>query len=365
MQGGPQGGMSYMVAGAPRGMSTNDMWAHVDSLLQQAFILKGDMVGAQRAREYVFQTQHAGANQMLMQAYRALAVGDAGGAAQFLAKSHAFVPDGSTMAFKVGPNNTLWGQRFVDATGQPVGKPLQVTPQGVATMLNQTLDPQQFLKTLNTERSTIAKIAHNQAMEGLRGKQIDTTAGTAEAARVERQRSSIAAQQGADRRAELHAQTQLDIAGEAVAARREAKAADEGKVANARRTAITKQASDYYVDAQSGVYVGADMTPGQRSQSMDIFGSLRTHNPEMQAGSAVETTQGILSGTHNLQGLRLKNGRIQYAVTDPKGAVVAYLPQAAVQGHSVPPGGPKAQPQQAGSSKRGDEGPATGTLVPR
>jgi hypothetical protein len=253
------------------------------------------------------------------------------------------------MAFKVGPNNTLWGQRFVDATGQPVGKPLQITAQGIGTMLNQTLDPQQFLKTLNTERATIAKIAHNQAMEGLRGKQIDTTATTAEANRIERQRAAIAAQEGANARAALHAQTQLEIAQDAAAARREAKEAREGQISNARRAAITKEGASYYTDETSPTYVGAGMTPQQRAQSLDLFGSLRTHNPEMQAGSAVELTQGIMSHTHTLQGMRLKNGQIQYEVRNPQGQPVAYLPQAAVQGHGVQPGGPKqqAKPQQA------------------
>lgn len=346
MAGGPQGGMSYMVANAPRGMSTNDMWAHVDGLLQKAFIIKGDMVGAQRAREYVFQMQHAGANQMLMQAYRSMAVGDAAGAAQLLAKSHAFVPDGSTMAFKVGPNNTLWGQRFVDATGQPVGGPLQITAQGIGGMLNQTLDPQQFLKTLNTERGTIAKIAHNQNMEGIRNKAIDVGAGTATANRDAANLRAAQQQTGADTRLQQTLDERAREANQADETRRLNKAASDAKVAQATRNAITKQANEYFLDpsANQEAFAGADLTPQQRNTAADLFGGLRTYNPDMQAGSAAALSKDIMNHKFDLQEMKMKDGKTQYAVINQQGNTIAYLPQSAMTPHGVQPG---QQPQQA------------------
>jgi hypothetical protein len=153
-RGGPQSYMTYMVNNAPSGMNTTDMWQHSANLLAAAFIRSGDMVGAQRAQEYVFQQAHVGATQSLMQAYSAMSGGDLTSAAQLLAKAHTFFPDGTAGGFQV-INGQIWGERFDEHTGQPMGQPFQVTPASIRTALNQTIDPQKYLSTLREEQAQV------------------------------------------------------------------------------------------------------------------------------------------------------------------------------------------------------------------
>jgi hypothetical protein len=347
-----------MVANAPRGMSTNDMWPHVGTLLEQAYILKGDMVGAQRAREYVFQQQHVGSNQALMDAYRAMAVGDSAGAAQFLAKSHAFVPDGSTMSFKVGPNNTLWGQRFADGSGnQPMGGPFQVTPGGIATMLNQTLDPQQFLKTLNAERELTQKMVHDQLMTGVRREGIQTTAETQDLNRAQRAATAEAGQTAATARTQLQVDAANQRAEEANQRMRDIAAARTGQIANARRNALTKEADNYWnPNTNPQDFAGGDMSPAQLSQAFDIHAGMRTATPDLQPRSAVDFTKNILNNSWSVR--PTADGRL--AVLDKpnnSGNVRAYLPgsMASIFGRSVgeTPVSATPQPPQQGQPRSG------------
>jgi hypothetical protein len=345
--------MSYMVNNAPQGMSTNDMWAHADAALARAYILRGDMQGAMHAREYVFQMQHAGAVQNLMHAYRALAVNDTAGAAQLLAKSVAFVQDGSTVAFKAGPNGSLWGQRFVDATQRPVGTPFQVTPQGIAQMLNQTMDPQQFLKTRNEEQKTMARVAHNQNMELIRLHGIDTTAGTAAAGQASREGIAAAGQEAATGRTEMQqagadarVQAQIDAANQratdANQRYRDVAAAKAGQIANARLAAITKETNETY-DPTLPEF--EHMAPQDLARSKDLYAALRTYAPNIQGGSAKTYASNLLNGTFSLR--PMSDGRD--AVLDNTNKPIAYIPHTALQHLATPPGGAAApaQPQAA------------------
>jgi hypothetical protein len=165
-RGGPQSYMTYMVNNAPSGMNTTDMWQHSANLLAAAFIRSGDMLGAQRAQEYVFQQAHVGATQSLMQACSAMSGGDLTSAAQLLAKAHTFFPDGTAGGFQV-INGQIWGERFDEHTGQPMGQPFHVTPASIRTAINQTLDPQKYLSTLREEQQQVETQRHNMVGEYL------------------------------------------------------------------------------------------------------------------------------------------------------------------------------------------------------
>lgn len=164
-QGGPDGFLRYISQASPQGMPLTDAWQHAEGSLTRAFLERGDIAGAQHARDYVLQMSHAGSNQNLMAAYQSLNTGDSAGAAQYLAKAHAFFPDGSMGQFGVDASGKVWGQRMDEQNPtKPLGTPFQVTPNSVAGMLNQTADPKQFLATLLEQQKVTSATRHQDAM---------------------------------------------------------------------------------------------------------------------------------------------------------------------------------------------------------
>ena len=161
---GPQSFMNYMVNNSARGMAVDDMWRQADMMISLPFLVRGNAEGAQRAHEFIFQLAHAGTNMAMMQGYSALRMGDYQGAAQLLAKAYSFFPDGGSMVLQP-TSNGLFAQRYNSDTGQPMGTPFQVTPQGVAGMLNQTTDPQQWAKTLTEEQTAVANATHKSVLD--------------------------------------------------------------------------------------------------------------------------------------------------------------------------------------------------------
>lgn len=162
-EGEPRLTAQYMVHNMPRGMSSTDGWRAVEALLVSAFIAKGDMEGAHRAREMVFQQSQVGATQSLMRADALLRAGDAHGAARALSQAYFFVPDGGQAKVYVNNKNQVWTQRYNEDTGEAVGHPFQVTPETIAPMLNVTRDPQAYMKFVREEQKAHADIAMKQA----------------------------------------------------------------------------------------------------------------------------------------------------------------------------------------------------------
>ncbi len=164
-QGGPDGLLRYMAQTAPRGMPMGDVMRHAEATLVGWAAARGDYAGMQHARDFMLQMSHAGSNMNLMGAYQALQAGDGQSAAQYLARAHAFFPDGTVGQFGVDKSGAVWGVRYDenDPTRQ-LGPPVQVTPQDVAGLLNQTTDPGKFLQFAQEQQKTAADIRHQDAM---------------------------------------------------------------------------------------------------------------------------------------------------------------------------------------------------------
>jgi len=143
-------------------MSSTDGWKHVEALGVAAMLMKGNVAGAQHVRELMFQMSHVGANQALMRAHQMLEGNDLVGAAQQLALAYWATPDGGMARIHVTPQG-LYGQRYNEATGLKVGAPFQITKESVAAMLNQTRDPQTFLKGMQANQKHNADIEKTHA----------------------------------------------------------------------------------------------------------------------------------------------------------------------------------------------------------
>lgn len=156
-QGGPQGFLSAITQTAAPGSDTTDAWRQAEGAMTQFFLSKGDVEGAQHARDYVLQMSHTGAMQYMSMAHEMLSSGDAAGAGRALAKAHAFFPDGTMGQFGVDSKGNLYGQQKDEETGQTVGQ-FQVTPDSIASTINQIQNPRQYLQSLLAMQKQTATI---------------------------------------------------------------------------------------------------------------------------------------------------------------------------------------------------------------
>lgn len=164
-QGGPDGFLRYISQSAPRGMPMGDAMRQAEATLVGWAAARGDYAGMQHARDYMLQLSHAGSNQNLMGAYQAIQSGDGVSASQYLARAHAFFPDGTIGRFGVDKSGAVWGERFDESDpSRRVGGPFQVTPQGIETLLNQTTDPGKYLQTVQEQQKNAAYTRHLDTM---------------------------------------------------------------------------------------------------------------------------------------------------------------------------------------------------------
>lgn len=145
------------------GLGISDAWRGLEQSLVGMFIAKGDMNGAQHARDFVLQMSQTGANSNLMEAHKALAAGNTQAAAAYLARAHAFVPDGATGQFGIDGKGNLWGQMVDDHDpSRKLGQPFQVTPQAIEGMLMQTTDPNKYIKMVQEHRTNVTDARYKE-----------------------------------------------------------------------------------------------------------------------------------------------------------------------------------------------------------
>lgn len=155
-QGGPDAVLKYMVEATPRNFTMDDRWRNVEATLVQASLAKGDVAGAQAARDFVTSLAHTGTNQHLMAAHQALQAGQGTTAAQHLAAAHAFFPDG-TMGRFYSDGQGVYAER-VDENNPSIshGKS-PITPDAIAGLLNQTSSPEGYLKMVMEQQKASAQ----------------------------------------------------------------------------------------------------------------------------------------------------------------------------------------------------------------
>lgn len=162
---GPQGLLSYLVQSKGQSVPLSDAWLNAEKALVRNRVYANDMAGVQHAHDFILSMSHAGMNQSLMDAGRALQSGDSIGAAKALANSHAYFPDGAMGQFGVDQAGNVWGQRMDPANpSKTIGQPFQVTTNGIMAMLNQSSDPKQYLDELVKQRQLVNLEAHQSTM---------------------------------------------------------------------------------------------------------------------------------------------------------------------------------------------------------
>lgn len=301
VQGGPDGYLRYVTQTAPRGMPMGDAMRQAESTLMGWAAARGDYAGMQHAKDFILQLSHAGSNSNLMAAYSALQAGDGVSASQYLAKAHAFFPDGTIGQFGVDKSGNVWGQRFDENDpSRALSPPFQVTPEGVATLLNQTTNPAQFLQMAQEEQKTAAYIRHTNTMGDYYSGLLD-----------ERKRNDEAVTDERLQAANIRAGATVSAA--------EIRAGRQGYgPANQLAREVDKEGNALYGDL--GPY--GETPVEQRGQMNDIYADMRMNGQSpMQARATVE---GIIN--KKLGVVRGQDGT--YGVVNPKsGRSIAYLSQ--------------------------------------
>jgi len=163
----------YQNDNLPRGMTSNDGWRYAEGKMVTGFIRAGDMEGAQKAREMLFQMQHVGANQALMRAHSLLGAGDMVGAAKELALAYWATPDGGQARVHVTPQGII-AQRYNEATGQPVGAPILMDQARIMSLMQLTQDPMAYQKNVREGQKLNSEIEHRSAeTEKLKAETVD------------------------------------------------------------------------------------------------------------------------------------------------------------------------------------------------
>lgn len=200
--GGPDAMLREIVTSSPAGMGMTDAWRHAQTALVYAAAMKGDYAGMQHAQDFVYQMSHQGALANMAAAHQALMTGDTTGAAQALAKAHAFFPDNSYGRFGTGADGKLYGERLDEATGKPVGKRFEISKEGLLYQLMSVHDPKEYVKQVQAQQKLVEDARYHDATLTKDYMQIASTAANSGADREQRE--------GASQRT---SETQLTVAG--------------------------------------------------------------------------------------------------------------------------------------------------------
>jgi hypothetical protein len=321
-QGGPDAFLRYAVDTAPAGMPVSDVWRHAEALLVGAFAEKGDLAGAQHAKDWVFQMSHTGSNQYLMAAHQALSMGDGVGASQYLAKAHAFFPDGTIGRFRTDGKQVYAERLDENDPSHRIGGSTMVTPNDIAGLLNQTSDPHQFLATLAAQQKSAAETRladqHGQYYAGL-NPQREAAVQTRAAAQVE------AANVGADAKVES-ANVRADNA-IAVADMK----AQNSNAGAAQAAALSRSADKETSNTYNPVMIPKEDGESDSAHQARLGDMGEIHRDARMMGSSPPQAERFARGLsdHTLQMIRMTDG--SYGVInagDKKGQPIGYISKA-------------------------------------
>ena len=123
-------------------------WRRARDAMVNMFLVRGDINGARHADDWMLQQAHAGTNGHLMDDVQDMDAGNPQVAAQHLAAAHAFLPDDVMGQFGIYASGNIWVQQLDErGRSRTVGGALQITPNRIALLLNQTTDPRRFVET--------------------------------------------------------------------------------------------------------------------------------------------------------------------------------------------------------------------------
>jgi hypothetical protein len=320
---GPSGVLSYLSQTEPNNMPLSDKWYAVKRAMVSRALAKGGPHAIDEARaadQWVFEQSRQGANENLISAYRAMQGGDGKGAAQYLAKAHAFFPDGSIGQFGVDEKGQVWTQRLDEHDpARKLGAPTMVTKEAVASLLITSRDPNKHLKLLEEQEKHVAGLRHQskqeeywkdstnnkQEMTDLRRQQGEE--------RLQNQREAIEQRRLAAENANLLQQQKLF----------DAQQKQEADRAARKQAVDTEIATEYGTKTDGTVATnahpnGTAFSQDDTARASQVYRDIRTQPEHTAAPEAKRVANGVASGQFVLQPATAKDGTPIYIVHDPK-----------------------------------------------
>ncbi|HXI57327.1 MAG TPA: hypothetical protein VNO55_14770, partial [Polyangia bacterium] len=160
---GPDGALTVIGEQGPEGLGMTDRIRNLQADMEAWLIRSGHMDKVPMAQEWVAQTMHQGTVSHLVAADAALLRGDTTGAINHLMKGNGFFPDGAYARAGVDKSGNIWVYRITEKGDNVIGKPFQVTHEGLQTQIVALQNPTTFQKTLQAMQKENAGIDLHKA----------------------------------------------------------------------------------------------------------------------------------------------------------------------------------------------------------
>ena len=160
---GPDGALNYIAQTGGTGLGMTEHWRNAQSALERYAIWSGHPENIPHAAEWIAQLSQQGTVSNLIAADQAFLRGDMTGAAQSLARSHAFFPDGSYADIGVDKSNKLWVTTYSEATGNQLSQQFQLTHDMIAQQIIALQNPTTYIQVQQKYRAENAKIDLDKA----------------------------------------------------------------------------------------------------------------------------------------------------------------------------------------------------------
>jgi hypothetical protein len=260
-----------------------------------------------------------------MAANNALSAGDGVSAAQYLAKAHAFFPDDTIGRFRTN-GKQVYAERIDEHDpSRRLGASIRVTPQTIAGLLNQTTDPQQYLKTLREQQTAAADARLKEAHGDYYGSLPETRLGVAA---VQGQARETAAQIAADSRVT---------------------AAQVRSQGGGQKGALTQNQVNKDVEDRYGELAQPDLSVADRTNMSELHASM------IRGGQTPTTSQAVVKGLADRTLKLMRGADGSYAAVDKSGKPVALIPKEYGDKFAPPQQG-AATPVGAGAATAGAAG---------
>ena len=361
-QGGPDGFLRQAMATAPRGMGPSDVFRNAEMKLSSLFAMRGDVAGMQHVRDWVTQMSQAGSTQYLMAAHRSLTAGDTASAVQYLAKAHAFFPDDTIGYFGVDARGQVWGERVDEHDpSRIIGSPFQVTPDAIATMMQQTSNPQAYIQAVRQQQMAAAQARRADAQANYFSGRNATSAGIA-AGHDDASVTNTAlrtAQSGEN--AQVRASSAIDTANareratvDAARTRADAQGGNGAAAQNQLAARVDREVTQKFNDLAADPDISG-ASPQQKAVMGTVYREMR------MGGAAAPAADMVAKGlaTNQMHLLPMTDG--SYAVAGKDGKPITYISGALAQrlaGGRAP--APTAAPQPGAASQPQSPSPVGG-----
>jgi len=155
----PENTQRWIKLAGPLGLSNTAQWQAAETAYVRYAAWHGQGMMIPQIHQWFAQQMHMGSMANLAAADQAMANNNPELAIQYLAKAHAFFPDGSYARFGVDGDGNIIGQQFDEKTGVPLGHPQIITREGVQGQIQSLYQPDQYLSQLQKYRMNNAEIA--------------------------------------------------------------------------------------------------------------------------------------------------------------------------------------------------------------